>query len=68
MELTNEEIVSSKILEAERHLEKLIEAMKIVDLLDNGDLHEQLITWIETEKTLTWIISRFKQIGVINEK
>jgi spore coat protein CotH len=66
--LEDREIVSSKILEAEGHLEKLIKAMKIVDLLENGELHDQLTTWIETEKTLTWLISRFKQIGVINEK
>jgi len=66
--LEDKEIVSSKILEAEGHLKKLIKAMKIVDLLENGDLHDQLTTWIETEKTLTWLISRFKQIGVINEK
>jgi spore coat protein CotH len=66
--LEDKEIVSSKILEAEGHLKKLIKAMKIVDLLENGELHDQLTTWIETEKTLTWLISRFKQIGVINEK
>ena len=66
--LEDKEIVSSKILEAEEHLKKLIKAMKIVDLLENGELHDQLTTWIETEKTLTWLISRFKQIGVINEK
>ena len=66
--LEDKEIVSSKILEAEGHLEKLIKTMKIIDLLENGELHDQLTTWIETEKTLTWLISRFKQIGVINEE
>jgi hypothetical protein len=42
--LEDKEIVSSKILEAEGHLKKLIKAMKIVDLLENGELHDQLTT------------------------
>ena len=64
----NKEIVSSKILEEEGHLKKLIKAMKMVDMVENGEKHDQLTTWIETEKTLTCLISSFKQIGVINEE
>ena len=68
MKLKNQEIISSKILEAESYMIKLFKALEVVSLLDDGDLHDQLSNWVIQQETLTWVIKRFVEVGVIDEK
>ena len=50
--ITDRQIISSKIKEAISYYESLEKCIHIIDLLDDGDLHDQLNLWsVDREET-----------------
>jgi hypothetical protein len=49
--VTNQQIITSKIKEARLAYDTLKRCIDVIHILDNGDLHDQLITWfVNTEQ------------------
>jgi hypothetical protein len=61
-EITNEVFCSTKIAELEGLSERVRETVKIISMLDDGSLMDQLTNAHEVVKNLDWTVRRLQEV------